>query len=317
MVINVAFGGAAINPLKYKPGDDVEELLRLLKKEGVSTIDTARLYQGSEELIGSAPSHVGFTIDTKILGGFSPGSAAKDRIIADAQDSLDKLKIKQFDILYLHAPDTSVPFEETVDGINEVYKKGIFKRFGLSNFSAAQVQEVHDIATSKGWIVPSVYQGNYNAVARRTETDIFPTLRKLNFSFYAYSPIAGGFLTKTVEQLDAGAGRFNEQAIGGMYNKLYNKPALRESLSEWNTIADSEGISKAELAYRWVAYNSQLKEELGDTIIFGASSLTQVEQTIGFLRKGKLSEDAATRVDGLWEKIKHESPLDNFEVFGK
>lgn len=317
MAIKVVFGGAAINPQKYTSAEQVEELLQLLKKEGVSTIDTARLYQGSEELIGSAASHGDFIIDTKVLGGFKPGSVTKNAVVSDVQNSLDRVKIDQFDILYIHAPDTTVPFEETLDGINEVYKKGQFKRFGLSNFSAEQVQEVYDIVKKNGWVVPSVYQGNYSAVARRTETDIFPTLRKLGFAFYAYSPIAGGFLTKTTEQLDAGAGRFNEQAIGGMYNKLYNKPALREALSEWNQIADAEGISKAELAYRWVAYNSQLKEELGDAVIFGASSLTQVGQTVEYLRKGKLSEEAAKRVEGLWEKIKHESPLDNFEVFGK
>ncbi|KAH7135123.1 NADP-dependent oxidoreductase domain-containing protein [Dendryphion nanum] len=310
MTLKVVFGAA---PLGRWTQEQIDEIFSLLKKENISVIDTARLYEGSEKLIGTTAGHEDFVVDTKILGGFSPGSAAKDRIIADAQDSLDKVKIKQFDILYLHAPDESVPIEETLDGINEVYKKGIFKRFGLSNFSAEQVQEVYDIAKSKGYVVPSVYQGNYSAIARATESLLFPTLRKLGFAFYAYSPIAGGFLTKTIEQLDTGAGRFNAQALGGLYNALYNKPSLREGLSEWNAIAEKEGVSKAELAYRWVGFHSQLREELGDAVIFGASSLEQVGQTVEYLRKGKLSDSAAERIDKFWETVKHEAPLDNWK----
>ena len=38
---------------------------------------------------------------------------------------------------------------------------------------------------------------------------------------YAYSPLAGGFLTKTKEDIEAGAGRFNKEALGGMYAEMY------------------------------------------------------------------------------------------------
>ncbi len=41
----------------------------------------------------------------------------------------------QVDIYYLHAPDRNTPFEETLAVIDEVYKQGRFRRFGLSNFS--------------------------------------------------------------------------------------------------------------------------------------------------------------------------------------
>ncbi len=36
-------------------------------------------------------------------------------------------------------------------------------------------------------------------------------------SFYAYSPLAGGFLTKTKAQIEEGAGRFGPNVLGGMY----------------------------------------------------------------------------------------------------
>jgi aflatoxin B1 aldehyde reductase len=311
--IKISYGGASLNPSgAWKDKESIGQLFDALIKLGVDHIDTARLYGPSEGLIGEQPSRTSFTIDTKIQGGFSPGSAAKDAIIADAQDSLDKVGIKQFDILYLHSPDDTVPIAETLDGINEVYKKGIFKRFGLSNFTAQQVQEAYDVAKEKGYVLPSVYQGNYSPIARHLETLLFPTLRKLGFAFYAYSPLAGGFLTKSPADLDAGAGRFNEQAIGGMYKRMYDKPSLRNALAEWNDVAEKEGVSKAELAYRWVGYNSALSADKGDAVIFAGSSMNQVEQTAKGLKKGKLSEEAAKRIQQIWESVKADAPVDNF-----
>jgi aflatoxin B1 aldehyde reductase len=90
-----------------------------------------------------------------------------------------------------------------------VYKTGAFKRFGLSNYAPSDVQKAYDICKKNNWVLPTCYQGNYSPVARRQETELFPTLRKLGIAFYAYSPLAGGFLTKTVEQIKDGAGRFN------------------------------------------------------------------------------------------------------------
>jgi len=316
MSIKAVFGGAGISAMGAFSKDElIAEVFDTLKKGGVEAIDTARLYPNSEETIGRSPGHEDFAIDTKIIGGFAPGTAKKEAIIADAQDSLDKVKIKQFDILYLHSPDKDIPIEETLEGINEVYKKGTFKRFGLSNFSAEQVQEVYDVAKSKGFVLPSVYQGNYNPVARHLETLLFPTLRKLGFAFYAYSPLAGGFLTKTTQSLDEGAGRFNDSALGGMYKQLYNKPTLREVLAEWNEIADKEQVTKAELAYRWVGYNSALEADKGDAVIFGASSLKQIEQTAATLKKGGLSDEAVKRIDAIWKKVEKEAPIDNFVSF--
>lgn len=310
--IKAVFGGGTFPNWVFSDPKVQAEALDILLKGGVTTIDTARLYPGSEEAIGKLDAHKSFTIDTKLVGGFAPGSIAKAQVVADVEDSLKKLQISQLDILYIHAPDDSIDIKDTLAGINEAHANGWFKRFGLSNFTAKQVQDVYDVASANGYVKPSVYQGNYSPVARHFESMLFPTLRKLGIAFYAYSPLAGGFLTKTPEDLDAGAGRFNMNAIGGMYKLMYDKPSLRESLGEWNAVAEAEGISKAELAYRWVGYNSALKAELGDAVIFGASSIAQIEQTAAGLKKGALSKEAVERIEGIWDKVKADAPVDNF-----
>ena len=306
-MVKVIFGAASYSDQgKFNKKDVRTEVLDLLLADGVTNLDSARLYSGSEVAIGEQEKRTQFTIDTKLEGGFGFGGAplTKENVIKSAQESLERVGIKQFDILYIHAPDKDTPLEQTLDGINEVYKKGTFRRFGLSNYTVQQVQEVHDVASKHGWITPSVYQGNYSPVARLQETVLFPTLKKLNIKFYAYSPLAGGFLTKTAADLDAGAGRFNEQAIGGLYSKLYDNAKMRNALIKWNEIAEKEGVSKAELAYRWVAFHSPLAEDGENGVIFGASSIKQVGETAKVFKNGKLSEEAAKGIEEIWQSVK-------------
>lgn len=48
------------------------------------------------------------------------------------------------------------------------------------------LEEFLDICEEKGFVKPSVFQGQYNAVCRRPEQDLMPLLRKHGIAFYAY-----------------------------------------------------------------------------------------------------------------------------------
>jgi aflatoxin B1 aldehyde reductase len=315
--LKIVFGGGSINAGgAYRDVDATKAVLKVLEDNGIKNIDTAQLYGESEAFLGEAGAGDHFIIDTKSKGGFDSGNALKPEVLSKlAHESVEKVKVKKFDIFYIHAPDASISPETYLPTINDLYKEGIFSRFGLSNFKPEDVQKVYDISKEKGFVLPSVYQGNYSPVARLQDDTLFPVLKKLKIAFYAYSPLAGGFLTKTKKSIEEGAGRFNEKAIGGMYLSMYVKPSYLEALAEWEQIAKDEGTSKAELAYRWVSYHSPLKPELGDGIIIGASRLEQLEQTIQGLNKGPLKPETVKAVDAVWEKVKHDAPLDNYHSF--
>lgn len=211
---------------------------------------------------------------------------------------------------YLHLPDRSVPFEDTMSGLQELYETGAFKRLGLSNFLPHEVEEMVSIAEKHGWVKPSVYQGNYNAVARGAEAELLPTLRRHNIAYYAYSPSAGGFLTKTPEGL-VGARWDESGSLGKLYSTLYKKPSLLAALKTWGELAAEEGVSKGELAYRWNMYSSALSPAHGDGLIVGASKVEQLKEVIGWIAKGPLSNAVVEKIDVLWESIKEDAPLDN------
>ena len=180
-----------------------------------------------------------------------------------------------------------------------------------------QTEAIYNHCKEKGYVLPTVFQGNYNPVSRHIEADLFPCLRRLGIAFYVYSAIAGGFLAKTVEQIKAGGeGRWDPTSfIGGMYHKLYNRPKVLEGLKEWEAIAKDAGIPPAELAYRYMAYHSFLREDLGDAIIVGATKPEQLVQTVEGLNKGPLPTDIAERVNKVWDVVKDEAPVNNIEGF--
>jgi aflatoxin B1 aldehyde reductase len=134
---------------------------------------------------------------------------------------------------------------------------GMFRRLGLSKFSASEVEAIYNHCVErKGYPLPTVYQGSYNPLNRYKETVFFPTLRNLGMSFYAYGSSVGGFLDKTVAQAEEMAR--NIALVSASSWPYVRNPKFLEALAKWNNVADNEGVSGAELAYRWVAYHSTL-----------------------------------------------------------
>lgn len=311
--IKVVMGGAGM--LRSKSCTEVPQLFDVLASHGVDTIDTAVIYGESEELLGIHRAGERFTVDTKNPGGMPGNVSTKEGVQRTAHESLSRLRVDQVDILYLHAPDLRVPFAETLDGLNELYKAGVFRRLGLSNFKPEQVQEVYDICRSQGYVLPKVYQGNYNPVARSYEETLLPLLRKLGMSFYAYSPQAGGFLSKTAELVTKGTGegRFNEDSrAGNLYRALYTKPLLLEGLTQWNKVAQDAGIKGGDMAVRWVRFNSALQPGVGDAIIIGGRNVEQVSQTLDTLDQGPLPAELVAKIDEIWATVRAEAPVDNY-----
>jgi aryl-alcohol dehydrogenase-like predicted oxidoreductase len=96
------------------------------------------------------------------------------------------------------------------------------------------------------------WQGNYNLVARKNETWLFPTLRKLGITIQAYSPIAGGFLAKTPEQItSATSGHWSAESwLGSLQLATYATPKLLEYLREFGELSEKSGVPRVEWAYR-------------------------------------------------------------------
>ncbi|KAL6715765.1 hypothetical protein ACLMJK_006726 [Lecanora helva] len=310
----VIYGAAGVGGLST---EDLSQKLKILQKHNVKALDTAFTYPESEAALGKqgAPHH--FVIHTK-APALKRGIMAKKSVLDGMEKSLKDLNVETVELYYLHGPDPATPIEETLSAIQEIYAAAKFKRFGVSNFSLREVQQIYDIQLRANSVLPSVYQGNYNAVARHIEADLFPLLRKLQISFYAYSPIAGGFLVKESAQVRSRdiEGRFNGKSpVGDMYNVLYGKESMYQALDEWGEIAKGAGISKASLAYRWITYHSALDKKYGDGLIIGAGKNSQLEETLTLIEAGPLDVKTAGQAGAIWEKVRDDAPRDNWSDY--
>lgn len=184
-------GDTSIDPTaKFDSPAEVEAFLKPFYERGYRQIDTARGYSphaplSCEPRLGAANVGDKFIISTKVVSR-PDGAHTRDKIAQSIDDSLEALKVSQVDIMYLHQPNRTVPFEETAEAMDKAYREGKFKRFGLSNYTAAEVEQFLKISEERGFVKPTVYQGQYNPVVRTGEKELFPLLHKHNIAFYAW-----------------------------------------------------------------------------------------------------------------------------------
>lgn len=281
--------------------EQVAEFLVVVKKHGVNELDTALVYNSgkSEELLNSANARKDFKISTK-APGFSGGSLTEVNILSNSEKSHKNLGQDKVDIYYIHGPDTDTPLEEQCRAFGKLYKQGRFERFGISNLSVAQVRKIHEICTTEGYPPPTVYQGLYNPISRSNDEGLFPVLRELNISFYAWGPLGGGLLAKPIEDLlkPKPGTRFDEMRVfGDMYLNDDNIRALKKM----NQTCTEHNMSMMEATMRWMVNHSPLTDN--DGIILGASSKEQVEATLSACEKGPLPAGVVSGWEELWSSV--------------
>ncbi|KAK3217609.1 hypothetical protein GRF29_1g3521715 [Pseudopithomyces chartarum] len=130
-------------------------ILSTYQSHGGSEIDTSRFYgNGTSETHLAALNwdSLGFTLATKFypntagLMGRPATHLTRDDMRAAISESLHALgDVEKVDLWYLHAPDRSVPLEETLAVVDELYREGKFNRWGVSNYMAWEVSAIWDI----------------------------------------------------------------------------------------------------------------------------------------------------------------------------
>lgn len=292
---------------------DAADVLDVCQAHGHDEVDTARVYGGgsSEEYLAQLQwQSRGIEVSTKI----PPSSSASNyghhpnKLRSGLLTSLEALEADKVDIWYLHAPDHSVPYEDTFREINNLYKEGHFKRLGVSNFSAWEVARISEIIIREGWKKIDVYQGVYNALQRSVEPELFPALRHYGIAFYQYNPLAGGFLTDRYQReagsIEEGARFDPKRSQGVMYRSRYWNDTYFSALDKVRPVAKKLGLTTAEAALRWSSHHSLLSREAGDAIIIGASSAKQLETNLADLEKGPLPEELVNALDEGWATAK-------------
>ncbi|KAJ7681956.1 Aldo/keto reductase [Mycena polygramma] len=321
----MTFGDPGTEGVRVDTVQGVEAILQVLRKHGHCEVDTARVYGigTSETMLGKIKwQEKGIQIATKAHppSPFLPEVTAPhtpEDLRKTLLTSLKALNIDQIDLWYLHAPDRSVPYEVTLKAVDELYREGRFKRWGISHYTSWEVAEIVGICKQHGYVRPTVYQGIYNFVHRDVEPELFPALRKFGIAFYGFNPLAGGLLTDRYTSIDVTAGgkaRFDpDTMLGKAYRNWYWKPVFFDALAAVRTVVAAHKLTMAEVALRWVAHHSLLRREHGDAVIIGGSSAKHIEENLADLEKGPLPEEVVKALEAAWTAVKGSTSSDYAE----
>ncbi len=289
--------------------EEARTMTKLFLEKGYSELDTAYVYNEGEceKLLGNMLKNIDRSkvrIATKVNPRIS-GKLDGDAVRKQLPESLERMGIEKADVLYLHFPDPKTPIESTLEACDEMHKAGKFTELGLSNFPAWMVADVWHKCKARGMVLPTVYEGVYNPLTRKAETELFSALRNYNMRFCAYNPLAGGMLTGRYHSVDETPteGRF---VLRKTYPSRYWKQSFFEAI---DILREACGeISLVEATYRWLAFHSALDAKQGDGILIGASKLSQLEQNIVAIEKGPLPENVVDGFERAWQYCKADSP---------
>ncbi|TWW61942.1 aflatoxin B1 aldehyde reductase member 3 [Takifugu flavidus] len=306
----MSFGGRA-------DAEQSRDMVKAFLDRGHNLVDTAHMYADgkSETIIGGM--HLPKTVSLATKANPWDGKTLKpESVRAQLETSLQRLQTDCVDLFYLHAPDHQNPIEDTLRTCNQLHKEGKFKEFGLSNYASWEVAEIVCICRHNDWIVPSVFQGMYNATTRQVETELLPCLRYYGMKFYAYNPLAGGLLTGKYhyedKDLSQPTGRFFGNSWAKAYQDRYWKQSHFQAVDVVQKALDmvygSEKPTLTSAAMRWMYHHSKLKSEHGDGVIIGMSTMEQLQQNLAAAEEGPLNERVVAAFDEAWNLVAHECP---------
>ena len=306
--VNLILGTMTFGESVFSP--EVGNFINAFLDAGYDELDTAYVYNDGdcERLLGEVlpgldrPYRIATKVNPRISGKLDDDAAYKQ-----VNESLERMRIPSVDTVFLHFPDPATPVESVLGAMADLHDQGKFRELGLSNFPAWMVADVWHICDKNGWVKPTVFEGIYNPLTRRAETELNACLDAFGMRFSAYNPLCGGLLTGRYGKYEDAPddGRFTHRPN---YQKRYWKKSFFDAVDLIKNAAGKYGISPIEATYRWMVYHSMLNGERGDAVLIGASKLSHLIQNMETLKAGPLPEDVITAFEDAWLIAKGDSP---------
>jgi aryl-alcohol dehydrogenase-like predicted oxidoreductase len=94
------------------------------------------------------------------------GGLSRAALFNQVDASLKRLQTDYVDVLFVHAPDPTTPYEETMKALHDLVTSGKVRYVGASNIRAWQMAEMNSIAERKGWTEFIVMQLEHSLLYR-------------------------------------------------------------------------------------------------------------------------------------------------------
>lgn len=295
MVSPVALGCWPIAGMTSLDVNDQDSLatLRAALDQGVNFLDTAYCYGAngeSERLISQVVRDCRDQVVIATKGGIHWDADVQrhydgtpETIKRECDESLARLGTDYVDLLYLHAPDPSVPVSDSAGAFKELLDAGKTRLAGASNFSVEQLEQFHAVCPI------SVVQPPFNMLQRQIEADILPWCQVHQVSLAIYWPLMKGLLAgklKRDHEFQSGDGRAKYPMFQGD-----EWQRNQDFVDDLRLIATELGITVAQLVINWTLLQPGITVAL-----CGAKRAYQIEETAAAMSI-QLEPDDMKRID--------------------
>ena len=288
-------------------GDDVpfatqRATLRRAFELGVTHFDLANNYGPP---YGSAETNFGrhfredfkpyrdeLIISTKAGWDMWPGPygdlGSRKYLLASLDQSLERMGLDYVDLFYHHHYDPTTPLEESITALDTAVRQGKALYVGISSYSAERTREAVAIARELGTPLV-IHQPSYSMLNRWIEDGLLDALDETGLGCIAFSPLAQGMLTNKY----LGGVPSDSRAAQG---KSLSPELLTEQnlahIRALNGLAGERGQTLAQLAIAWA-----LRDERVSSALIGASSVKQLEDSVGAVANLSFTDDDLARID--------------------
>lgn len=257
------------------------EIIHTALDQGISFIDTANIYAGteSEKIIGLAleDKRQQTVLATKagLVKNQGPNGSGSSRhhLMQELEDSLRRLKTDYVDLYQIHTFDPRTPLEETLRTLEDMISSGKVRYIGASNYMAWELMKALSISEARNLTRYISIQCSYSLADRTPENELLPLCLDQGVGIIPYFPLAGGILT----------GKYNTNTAAPTGSRADTDPNFGRFLSDSRIqlghtvgqIAAEQGHSPTALSLAWL-----MNRPAVSTVIVGATKVEQLQDNL-------------------------------------
>jgi L-glyceraldehyde 3-phosphate reductase len=286
-----------------KPLETQRAILRRAFDRGVTHFDLANNYGPP---YGSAESNFGtifaqdfrsyrdeLVLSTKAgydmwPGPYGQGGGSRKYLLSSLDQSLARMGVDYVDIFYSHRFDPDTPLEETMGALDSAVRAGKALYVGVSSYSGERTREAVSILRELGTPL-LIHQPSYSMLNRWIEEDLLDVLGETGVGCIAFSPLAQGMLTsKYLDGVPEGSRAAQDKSLSP---DLLTAKTLTQ-VRALNEMASGRGQTLAQMALAWA-----LRDDRVTSVLIGASSVAQLDDSLGALDNLAFTADELARID--------------------